>query len=49
MGAMARLMDKHCVRIRRSRTEIHRDKCVAEMCNITLVERMFSYQYANTL
>ena len=49
MGVVTQLMDKHNVRIRRGRTEIHRDQGVVERFNRTLAERLFGYQYAKEL
>ena len=49
MGAVAQLMEKHSVRIRRGRTEIHRYQGVVERFNRTLAERLFNYQYAKEL
>ena len=49
MGAVTQLIDKHSVRIRRGRTEIHRDQGVVERFNRTLAERLFGYQYAKEL
>ena len=49
MGVVTQLMDKHSVRIRRGRTEIHRDQGVVERFNRTLAERLFGYQYAKEL
>ena len=49
MGVVTQLMDKHNVRIRRGRTEIHRDQGVAERFNKTLAKRLFGYQYAKEL
>ena len=39
MGAVTQLMEKHSVRIKRGRIEIHRDQGVVERFNITLAER----------
>ena len=36
MGAVSQMMAKHCVKIRRGRTEIHRDQGVVERFNRTL-------------
>ena len=49
MGAVSQLMEKHSVKIRRGRTEIHRDQGVVERFNRTLAERLFGYQYAKEL
>ena len=49
MGAVTQLIDKHSVRIRRGRTEIHRDQGVVERFDRTLAERLFGYQYAKEL
>ena len=49
MGALTQLMEKHSVRIRRGRTEIHRDQGVVERFDRTLAELLFSYQYAKEL
>ena len=49
MGAVTQLMEKHSVRIRRGKTEIHRDQSVVERCNRTLAERLFVNQYAKEL
>ena len=49
MGAVSQLMEKHSVKIRRGRTEIHRDQGVVERFNRTLAERLFGYQYAKKL
>ena len=49
MGAVSQLMAKHSVKIRRGRTEIHRDQGVVERFNRTLAERLFGYQYAKEL
>ena len=49
MGAVTQLMVKHSVRIRRGRTEIHRDQGVVERFKRTLAERLFGYQYAKEL
>ena len=49
MGAVSQIMEKHNVRIRRGRTEIHRDQAIAERFNRTLAERLFIYQYAKEL
>ena len=49
MGAVSQLMEKHSIRIRRIRTEIHRDQGVVERFNRTLAERLFGYQYAKEL
>ena len=46
MGAVSQLMEKHSVKIRRGRTEIHRDQGVVERFYRTLAERLFGYQYA---
>ena len=42
MGAVSQLMEKHNVRIKRGRTEIHRDQAIVERFNRTLAERLFS-------
>ena len=49
MDAVSRLMDKHGVRIRKGRTEIHRDQGVVERFNRTLAKGFFCYQYAKEL
>ena len=49
MGAVSQLKAKHNVRIRRGRTEIHKDQAIVERFNRTLVERLFGYQYAKEL
>ena len=49
MGAVSQLMENHSVKIRRGRTEIHRDQGVVERFNRTLAERLFGYQYAKEL
>ena len=43
MDAVSQLMAKHSVKIRRGRTEIHRDQGVVERFNRTLAERLFGY------
>ena len=45
MGAVTQLMNKHIVRIRRGRREIHRDQSVVARCNRNLAERLFGYQF----
>ena len=42
-------MEKHSVRIRRGRTEIHRDQCMVERFNRTFADQLFGYQYAKKL
>ena len=49
MGSVSTLMAKHNVRIRRGRTEIHRDQGIVERFNRTLAERLFGYQYAKEI
>ena len=49
MGAVTQLMEKHIVRIRRGRTEIHRDQGLVERFKRTLAGRLFGYQYAKEL
>jgi hypothetical protein len=49
MGSVTQFMDKHNVKIRRGRTEIHRDQAIVERFNRTLGERLFGYQYAKEL
>ena len=49
MGAVSQRMAKHNVKIRRGRTEIHRDQKVVQRFNRTLAERLFGYQYAKEL
>ena len=49
MGALSQLMEKYTVKIRRDRTEIHRDQDVVERFNRILAERLFGYQYAKEL
>ena len=49
MGVVSQLMEKHSVKIRSGRTEIHRDQDVVERFNRTLGERLFGYQYAKEL
>ena len=49
MGSVTQLMAKHNVSIRRDRKEIHRDQALVEMCNRTLAERLFGYQFAKEL
>ena len=39
-------MEKHSVRIKRGRTEIHRYQCMVERYNRTFAERLFDDQYA---
>ena len=41
MGAVSQLMEKHSVKIRRGRTEIHRDQGVVERFNKTLAETLW--------
>ena len=49
MGAVSQLMEKHKVRIRRGRRDIHRDQWIVERFNRTLAERLFGYQYAKEI
>ena len=49
MGAVTQLLEKHKVRIRRGRRDIHRDQGVVERFNRTLAERLFGYQYAKEI
>ena len=49
MDAVSRLMEKHSDRIRKGRTEIHRDQGVVERFNKTLAEGLFGYQNAKEL
>ena len=49
MGAVSQPMENHSVKIRRGRTEIHRDQGVVERFNRTLAERLFGYQYAKEI
>lgn len=49
MGAVTQLLEKHKVRIRRGRRDIHRDQGVVERFNKTLAERLFGYQYAKEI
>lgn len=49
MGAVSQLMEKHKVKIRRGRTNIHRDQAIVERFNRTLAERLFGYQYAKEM
>ena len=49
MSSVSTLMAKHNVKIRRGRTEIHRDQGIVERFNRTLSERLFSYQYAKEI
>ena len=49
MGAVTQLMEKHKVKIRRGRREIHRDQIIVERFNRTLAERLFGYQYAKEM
>ena len=44
MGVVTQLMEKHSVRIRRGRTEIHSNQGVVERFNKTLAARLFGYQ-----
>lgn len=49
MGAVSQLLEKHNVKIRRGRTDIHRDQAIVERFNRTLAERLFGYQYAKEM
>ena len=49
MGSVSQLMAKYSVKIKRGRTEIHRDQGVVERFNRTLTERHFGYQFAKEL
>ena len=49
MSSVTQLMEKHNVRIRRGRKEIHRDQGMVERFNRTLAERLFGYQYAKEI
>ena len=46
MGSVTQEMEKHKTYIRCGRTEIHRDRAIAERFNCTLSERLFGHQYA---
>ena len=46
MGSVVKEMENHKVRIRRRRTEIHRDQAIVERFNRTLAERLLGYQNA---
>ena len=46
---MNQLNEKHKVKIRRGRREIHRDQIIVERFNRTLAERLFGYQYAKEM
>jgi len=49
MGSVSQLMEKHNVKIRRGRREIHRDQIIVERFNRTLAEKLFGYQYAKEM
>ena len=46
MGSVIKEMENHKVRIRRGRTEIHRDQAIVERFNRTLAERLLGYHNA---
>ena len=46
MGAVALMLAKHDVQVRRSQPDLHRDQGIVERWNRTLAERLFRYQYA---
>ena len=46
MGAVNRLLEKHNVKVRRGRVDIHRNQAIVERFNRTLTERLFRHQYA---
>ena len=46
MGAVNRLLEKHNVKVRHGRVDIHRDQAIVERFNRALAERLFRHQYA---
>ena len=49
MGDTKRLLDRHGVKTRLGRVNVHRDQGIVERFNRTLAERLFGYQYAQEM
>ena len=49
MGDFKKLLDKHGVKTRLGKVNVHKDQSIVERFNRTLAERLFGYQYAQEL